>query len=74
MSARPCQSCNGLGRHEVWAMSPSEPVRVFVCTVCHGKGRTEPKPLAPLALVARAVTQGSPCPPSFRGARRGWLS
>lgn len=71
MSARrsPCIACEGKGTHEVWAMSPSEPVRLFTCTFCHGTGKADPKPLAPLSLVARSAQYRAPYPPrSVAGA------
>lgn len=37
-----CRHCDGHGHHEVWAMSPAEPVRLYTCLYCHGRGNTVP--------------------------------
>lgn len=75
----PCRACDGRGRHEIWAMSPSEPVRLFTCTVCHGTGRSDPKPpMAPVSVIvaarARFAPDGSPGASVYAcgGRRGGW--
>lgn len=37
-----CRHCDGQGHHEVWAFSVTEPVRLYTCLYCHGRGNTTP--------------------------------